>query len=121
MIQLDGLSVTPHIKMKIVVVVSLCAILAGVASAYPSTDSSAVVQLVNKLLSQTAEIQDHQQQDAEKQRVMSKLLNMAVLQSAEADKSEEQQDVQEQRRRRKCRCRKRPCPCRKRGRRNTKV
>ena len=86
--------------MKVVAVFALCAVLAGVASASPLPEDSAVVQLVNKVLSQlqSAELQSQQQQDAKEQSLLSKLRNMAMIQDVLQDdlRNSKQQDVEDQ-------------------------
>ena len=108
--------------MKIVAVFAVCAVLVGVASATPLPEDSTIVQLVNKVLSQSAEVQK-QKQDAEEQSeqsMLSRLRSMAMLQDVLKDelKNSKQQDVKEQRIYKfpsswgaPCVCKHLPCKC----------
>lgn len=82
-----------NVKMKVVAVFTLCAILAGIASAKPVPEDSTIVQLVNKMLS---ELQSKQQQDAEEQSLLTRLSDMAILQDALEDEVKNQHAVKEQ-------------------------
>ena len=75
--------------MKIVAVFAVCAVLVGVACATPLPEDSTIAQLVNKVLSQSAELQK-QEQDANEQN------NMAMLQDVFKDETKKQHDVKEQ-------------------------
>ena len=96
--------------MKVVAVFALCAILAAVASAKPLPEESAVVQLVNKVLSRS---QSQSQQDAVAQSLLSRLRGIAMLQDILEDKGKEVKEqgifgVP-------CVCIRSPCPCSKWG------
>ena len=103
------------IKMKVVAVFMACVILAGVAIAKPLQEDSAIVQLVNKVLSRS---QSQLQQDAVVQSFFSRLRDMAMLQDILEDEVKEQLANEKQIGNSpihfpRCICVTDPCPCNK--------